>query len=251
MSTASGWMLSHWRTLLRQRSWWHYFQGGGFGIDCVLLLIKHQPTTAYYHPPGQRDDGEAPTPPLVGPRVMSCPGVLLGLRSTFPCQGILQLRTERRQRTCRRSCRPLSAPESAAAAMCRPSSPSMTDPTPFCSAAYATSKSSWATGRRTSPPPLRRCRRHAATPRSSRLPLPHRPSASASPSHPHHCHRQLNLELLFLARLPGFLKAQRKHLQAATRKATVGNPLGNGTTSSLQPTNFLTVSRIKSWEVAM
>jgi hypothetical protein len=66
-------MLSHWLTLLRQRSRWHYFQGGGFGIEFVLLQIKHQPTTAYYHPPGQGDDGGAPPPSLRGPRLMCCP----------------------------------------------------------------------------------------------------------------------------------------------------------------------------------
>jgi hypothetical protein len=62
----------------------------------------------------------------------------------------------------------------------------MTDPTPSCSAAYATSNSGWATGRRTSPPaacsptpvnppPLRRCLRHAA------IHPPQQPPATATP----------------------------------------------------------------------
>ena len=61
---------------------------------------------------------------------------------------------------------------------------------------------------------------------------PHEYSASASTSHPPHRQRQLTLEPFFLARLPGFLHAQGKHLQAATRNATAGRPPGNGTTPS-------------------
>jgi hypothetical protein len=48
--------------------------------------------------------------------------------------------------------------------------------------------------------------------------------ASASTSHPPHRQWQLTLEPFFLASLPGFLHAQGKHLQAATRNATGGPP---------------------------
>ncbi len=59
------------------------------------------------------------------------------------------------------------------------------------------------------------------------------PSASYSTSRPHHRQRQLTLEPFFLASLPGFLHAQGKHLQAATRNATAGRLPGNGTAPSL------------------
>ncbi len=61
---------------------------------------------------------------------------------------------------------------------------------------------------------------------------PRRQSGSASTSPPHHRQRQLTLEPFFLASLPGFLHAQGKHLQAATRNSTAGHPPGNGTTPS-------------------
>jgi hypothetical protein len=88
---------------------------------------------------------------------------------------------------------------------------------------YNGSGSRWAKGRTTSPPftssPVLaaspspgRCHTGATGP--SRTHPPCHPSASASTSNPHR-HRQLTLEPLFLACLPGFLHAQGKHLQAA------------------------------------
>jgi hypothetical protein len=124
-----------------------------------------------------------------------------------------------------------------------PLAPLYDGPYASSSAASATSGSRWATGRTTSPPPgsspapaeppsPRRRRPGAAGPgRSSPIPR-RRPSASASTSAPPHRQRQLTLELFFLASLPGFLHAQGKHLQAATRNATAGRLPGNGTTPS-------------------
>ncbi len=79
---------------------------------------------------------------------------------------------------------------------------------------------------------LKPCAGGAAIPRngrSSTLPR-RRPSASALTSHPPH--RQLTLEPFSLGSLPGFLHAQEKHLQAATRNATTGRLPGNRTTPS-------------------
>jgi hypothetical protein len=99
------------------------------------------------------------------------------------------------------------------------------------------------TGRTTSPPPSsspaptappspQRGYPGTAGPAWSSPRPPRHPSASASTSPPHHRQRQLTLEPFFLASLPGFLHAQGKHLQAATRNATAGHPPGNGTTPS-------------------
>ncbi len=63
-------------------------------------------------------------------------------------------------------------------------------------------------------------------PGSSSASGPHHGRTPTSPQH------RLCMAPFFLAHLPGFLHAQGKHLQAATRNATAGRLPGNGTTPS-------------------